>query len=43
MGSDKVCGSSFNLALVKQCGGAMKCTRIDSVAQLNSAFPRGFA
>ena len=34
MGGDKICGSSFNLALVKKCCGPMKSKRIDSVAQL---------
>jgi hypothetical protein len=41
MSGDKIYGSSFNLALVKQCAGAMKSKRVDSVAQLNSAFPCG--
>ena len=43
MGSDKTYGSSFAPALVKQCGGAMKCIRIDSDAQLDSSLLRGFA
>jgi hypothetical protein len=42
MGGDKIYGSSFNPTLVKQCAGAIKSNRVDSVAQLNSAFPCGF-